>query len=120
MTPTPIVEAEAVKFRILNKIKIDDGESGFITTWVDGPEFDATLRIDTSTEAQIARAQGLITGITFFTKKAVALGYDEKIRRVSDGKTFRVTSEPHKTPTKAKLDLQTVTAEPWDLPASEV
>ena len=120
MTSNTLVAAEAVGFRLLNKTKIPDGESGFISVWTDGPKFDATMRIDMSTEAQVARAQGLITGITFFVKKTVGLEYDDKIKRLSDGKTFRVTSDPHKTPAKSKLDFLTVTAEPWDIPDTGV
>ena len=119
MTNT-LVAAGAVKFCLMNKTKIPDGESGFILIWTDGPEFEATMRIDRSTEAQVARAQGLITGITFFVGKTVELEYDDKIKRLSDGKTFRITSDPHKTPTKSKLDLLTVTAEPWEIPDTGV
>lgn len=111
-----LIETEAVKFNFMDKTRVPDGESGFISVWAIGAEFDATMRIDTSTEAQVARAQGLITGITFFVGKNVELDYYDVIRRASDGKTFRVTSDPHKTPSKSKLDLRTVTAEPWDIP----
>lgn len=111
-----LIETEAVKFNFMEKTRVPDGESGFIPAWNVGAEFDATMRVDTSTEAQIARAQGLITGITFFVGKNVELDYYDVIRRVSDGKTFRITSDPHKTPSKSKLDLRTVTAEPWDIP----
>lgn len=117
MIPTnTLVETEAVKFNFMDKTKVPDGESGFISAWVVGAEFDATMRIDTSTEAQVAKAQNLIAGITFFVSKNIELDYYDVIRRASDGKTFRITSDPHKTPSKSKLDLRTVTAEPWDIP----
>ena len=63
--------------------------------------------------------QGLTSLYTITTKKAVTLQYHDIVKRVSDGKVFRVTSDgdDQKTPASATLDMRNVTAEEFDLPA---
>lgn len=101
----------------VNKAVVPDGEGGRITTWTDGAEFQAAVRFDTSTEARIASAQGVSNLYTIITQKDINLEYHDVIKRLSDRKIFRVTSdgEDNKTPNSAGLNMREVTAEEWRL-----
>ena len=95
-----------------------DGYGGFIATWVDGAGIDAAIVLDSSMEARIAEKQGVTALYTITTKKNVNLQYHDVLRRKSDGKIFRVTSDgdDKHTPDSASLNMRQVTAEEWVLP----
>ena len=102
---------------ILNKQTEADGYGGYITTWVDGAEFKATIVLDSSMQARIGEKQGVTALYTVTTTKALNLQYHDVFRRVEDGKIFRVTSDgdDKKTPASAALDMRQVSAEEWSL-----
>ena len=91
---------------------------GFTTTWVDGATIQAAVVYNASIEARIGVVQGLTSLYTITTKKSVNLQYHDVLRRVSDGKILRVTSDSDdlKTPSSATLDMRNVTAEEYELP----
>ena len=104
---------------MLDKKTVADGYGGYISTWVDGAEFDAAIVLDTSIEAKRAEKEG-VTGIyTVTTSKALNLQYHDVFRRSSDGKIFRVTSDgdDKKTPSSAGLNMRQVSAEEYTLPS---
>lgn len=103
---------------IINRAIVPDGQGGVITTWTDGAIIDAAIVEDSSTEARIGMAQGVTSVYTITTSRALNLQYHEVLRRESDGKIFRVTSDgdDKKTPSPATLDMRQVTAEEWSLP----
>lgn len=105
-------------FVMVDKTTGPDGYGGIDTRWVDGAPFTATATFDTSMEARIADQQGVTSMYTVTTEKNINLQYHDVIRRVSDGKIFRVTSDgdDKKTPSSAKLNMRQVTAEEWELP----
>ena len=74
--------------------------------------------LDTSTEAQIAEAAGTVKTYTVSVSRSVNLKYRDVIKRLSDGKTFRITSDSadRKTPVCTALDMAQATAEAWRLP----
>lgn len=94
-----------------------DGSGGFITTWEAGDTFMAAITQDTSTEARIAEAAGTVKAYTVTVRRDVRLKYHDVIKRLSDGETFRITSDngENKTPLCAALDLAQSTAEAWRL-----
>ena len=102
---------------LLDKKTVSDGRGGYITTWEDGAEFQAAITYDTSIEARAAQAQGVTTLYTITTSRAINLQYHDVLRRESDGKIFRCTSDgdDSKTPKKAGLDMRQVTAEEFKL-----
>lgn len=113
-----LLDELAENFIMLDRTTAEDGYGGITTVWSEGATFQATISVDTSIEAQLAGKQG-VTGIyTIITNKAVTLRYHDVIRRVSDGKVFRITSngDDSKTPPSAWLDARKVTAEEWELP----
>ena len=105
--------------QFVNRSIVPDGEGGYITAWTDGAEFQAAIRLDSSLQAQVAAAQG-VTGIyTIITPRIINLQFHDVVRRLSDGKVFRVTSDgdDKRTPNSAGLDMRSVSAEEWVIPA---
>lgn len=104
-------------FCYVNVAKLPDGEGGIMTVWTDGAEFQANARLDSSTQAKIAEKMGVTSLYTITTKKNINLLFGEVIKRISDGETFRITSNgtDNKTPDSATLDMRQVSAEKWRL-----
>lgn len=105
-------------FKFMTKERVPDGVGGFITTWTEGAEFSAASRLDNSTVAKIAQAQGVTAVYTIITRKNITLEFHDVVKRVRDGKIFRVTSDgdDKRTPETATLDMRSVSAEEWSLP----
>lgn len=103
---------------MIDKTTRRDGYGGVETVWVDGAEIDAAIVLDSSMQAKIAEQQGVTALYTITTSRSINLQYHDVIRRVSDGKIFRVTSDgdDKKTPASATLDMRQVSAEEWTLP----
>lgn len=103
---------------MLNKVSVDDGYGGERITWTDGASFQAAFDFNTSMQARVAESQGVRNLYTITTRKSKTLEYHDVLRRVSDGKIFRVTSDgdDKKTPDSASLNMRQVTAEEWSLP----
>ena len=97
--------------------KTPDGSGGYRPEWVDGEPLKAAIMLDTSTEAQIAEAAGTVERYTVTVSRSVRLEYHAVIKRLSDGKTFRITSDnaDKKTPLCTSLDMAQATAEAWRL-----
>ena len=116
-----MIEESMVSCVIMQKARVPDGEGGFITAWVDGASFNASITFDSSMQARIADKQGVSSLYTVTTAKNARLDYHDVIKRVSDGKILRITSDSDdkQTPARAKFGqyLQ-VTAEEWTLPAT--
>jgi hypothetical protein len=114
-----LLDSAMERFIFMNKARIPDGESGYITTWTEGAEFTANARFDTSMQARIGEAQGVKSLYTITTRKAVTLEYHDVVKRVSDQKIFRITSDGDdvKTPESASLNMRQVTAEEWVIPS---
>lgn len=102
----------------LEKKRVPDGEGGFVTTWQEGAKFSAAIAFDTSIEARVAEKQGVTSVYTISTEKSVVLEYHDVLKRLFDGKIFRVTSDGDDkyTPASSALDMRQVTAEEWSLP----
>ena len=94
-----------------------DGSGGTKPDWTEGEPLRAAITMDTSTEAQIAEAAGTVNTYTVSVSRSVNLKYHDVIKRLSDGKTFRITSDnaDKKTPVCTALDIAQSTAEAWRL-----
>lgn len=114
-----LIDSAMTSVVLLDKKHVPDGEGGFITAYEEGAVFDAAITFDASMTARIAQAQGVTSRYTITTRKNVVLEYHDVLRRVSDGKIFRVTSDGDDkfTPASASLNMRQVTAEEWRLPA---
>lgn len=114
-----LIEESMEDVCFMEKQRVPDGEGGFITSWVEGTEFKASITFDSSMQARIADRQGVSSLYTVTTAKSAQLEYHDVIKRLSDGKIFRITSDgdDKQTPPRAIFGqyLQ-VTAEEWVIP----
>ena len=99
----------------MEKTRVSDGEGGFIVDWVDGAVFKAAITFDTSMQSRIGEKQGVSSRYTITTSKNAKLEFHDVIRRLNDGKIFRVTSDgdDKQTPDSASFQFLQVTAEEW-------
>ena len=112
-----LIECMMVPCVFMEKKQAPDGSGGNRTEWKDGEQFNAAIIRDTSTEARIAEAACTVEAYTVTVSRSVHLKYHDVFKRLSDGKTFRITSdnEGKKTPVCAALDIAQSTAEAWRL-----
>lgn len=112
-----LIDEAMTTVAMVEKTRIPDGEGGFITDWKDGAEFQAAITFDTSIQARTAYKQGVSSVYTVTTSKNAKLEYHDVIRRLSDGKIFRITSDGDdvQTPKRASFQFLQVTAEEWSL-----
>lgn len=103
---------------IVNRQVINDGYGGQKTIWTDGATIQCAIVLNNSIQAQIAQKQGTTAYYTITTSKSVNLQFHDVIRRLSDGKIFRITSDgdDNKTPESAGLDMRQTTAEEFEIP----
>ena len=104
--------------KIINRQIVDDDIGGQKTIWTEGATVKCAIVLNNSIEAQIAQKQGTTAYYTVTTEKALNLQYHDVIKRLEDGKIFRITSDgdDNKTPESAGLDMRQVSAEEWRLP----
>jgi hypothetical protein len=104
-------------FTIINKSVVDDGYGGTTTVWTDGATIKGAMVFDNSIQMKVAQAMGVTSAYTFTVKKNVELDYHTVVRRESDKKIFRLTSnsDDKKTPEEAALDMRQYTAEEWKI-----
>ena len=104
---------------IVNKIIVDDGYGGYTVKWVDGITIKGALGNPSETEIVVAQARGARITNTMLIDKALTLDYHTVLRRVSDGKVFRVTSngEEAYTPASSSLNKRKIMCEEWEIPA---
>lgn len=102
---------------LMDKRREPDGEGGFITDWIESVVFQAAITFDTSMESRIGEKQGVTSRYTVTTNKSAKLDYHDVIKRLSDGKVFRITSDgdDKQTPKSASFQFLQVTAEEWVL-----
>lgn len=102
---------------LLDKRREPDGEGGFITDWFESVKFKAAITFDTSMQSRIAEKQGVSSRYTVTTNKEAKLQYRDVIKRLSDGKILRITSDGDDkvTPKSASFQFLQVTAEEWVL-----
>lgn len=103
---------------LLDKVSIPDGSGGFDIKWVEGADFQAAITYDSSMQARIAEAQGVKSIYTITTARNVNLQYHDVLKRSTDDKIFRVTSDgdDNKSPESGTLNMRQVSAEEWSLP----
>ncbi len=100
---------------VMVPIKEPDGSGGYNTTWEQGREIMAAITMDTSTEARTAEAAGTVNSYTVTVRRDVQLKYHDVIKCLSNGETYRITSDQKRTPLCAALDMAQSTAEAWRL-----
>lgn len=112
-----LIESMMVPCVFMVPVRTADGSGGHKTNWEDGEPLKAAIVRDTSTEARIADAAKTVEQYTVTVSRSVHLKYHAVIKRLSDGKTFRITSDnaEMKAPNCTALDIAQSTAEVWRL-----
>lgn len=102
---------------LMDKKRVSDGAGGFVVAWVEGAEIDAAVIYNGSMQTKIAEAEGSKDTYKVAVHKSNALDNHDVIKRVSDGKTFRLTtdSDDMKTPDISSIDVRVYWAEEWEL-----
>ena len=101
---------------LMEKRREPDGESGFLpAVWVDGAPFKAAITFNSSMEARTAEKQGVTSRYTVTAPLNAKLEYHDVVRRLRDGKIFRITSDGDdvQTPASASFQFLQVEAEEW-------
>ena len=100
---------------MLEKKRVPDGEGGFTTDWADGVQFKAAITFNSSLEAKVAEKQGVTSLYSVICPINAKLEYHDVIRRLRDGKIFRITSDSDDeiTPDSATFQFAKVSAEEW-------
>ena len=102
---------------MIDKVTVSDGYGGYVTSYKEGAELKAAIRFDSSLQARVAEKDGVTSLYTITTQKSITLEYHDIIRRDSDKKIFRITSDGDDsfTPDSASLNMRQVTAEEFTL-----
>lgn len=113
-----LYEKAMKKFIFLESHREPDGRGGFYTEWHEGAEFSAAVAYNNSMQARTAQKQGVTSVYTIYVRKNIAFKFHDVIKRLEDGKIFRITSNgtDNKTPESAALNMLAVSAEEWVLP----
>lgn len=95
------------------KSKQSDGLGGYETVWTEGAEFDAYCRMDAPVQEIVGDKLVEKSTYTIITKEGTILDFHDVIKRKSDGKLFRATSDgdDYKLPSISTIKLNKVTAE---------
>lgn len=112
-----LIDAFKEPCALVERVRTPDGEGGWVTTWRDGAEFMAAIVLDTTLQARVAESEGMTAVYTVTTDRSLPLDFHDVFRRLSDGKTFRVTSDSadKETPDVATFQFHQVSAEEWQL-----
>lgn len=113
-------ESELEEATILDKTSVPDGSGGKVTQYKDGASIVAAFSFATSQQMRIAEKANAVPRYTITTRQNVNLQYHDVVRRESDKKIFRVTSDgdDNKSPAVSTLGMRQVEAEEWEIPTS--
>lgn len=103
---------------IMEKMRAQDGEGGYITTWKEGAEFQNYQALDTSMEARRAEQEGVTSLYSALVAENLPISYNDYFKDLTTGGTYRVTSNPEDkvAPGSASFNLKYFTAERRALP----
>lgn len=108
-----LIDSRMEDVTMLDMVSVPDGFGGIVKEWRDGAKFRAAILTKATTEAEIAYQQGVKRMYTVYTKQIAKLSRNDRLRRESDGRVLRVTSDAVEdgTPGTSVLDLYRVSAE---------
>lgn len=111
-----LIDVMSEPFVRLTHTRVADGEGGHTVTWTEGARFTAAAILNAGTQTDIAQHEGIRETYTVTVNRSVKLTFHDVIKRISDGKTFRIIDAggEKRTPSTATIDMMQVTAERWD------
>lgn len=83
-----------------------DGLGGLTWTLTDGAPFRAGISTVSTTEAKISEKNGMKTIYTIVTPETVVLEQNDRVRRVRDGRLYRITSDSADMTTPRVSDMR--------------
>lgn len=89
-----LLESRMRDFCILDKTSTPDGYGGVSVVYKDGAPFKAAAIVLQSNELEIAYQSGTKRIYAVFFKPTVGLEYNMRVKRMEDGKVFRITATP--------------------------
>lgn len=110
-------------FAFMDKSHTRDAEGNPVVTWSQSEAtFQAAIRFDSSVQAKRAQAEGVQDLYTIVTDTSISLEYNDVVKRIGDGTTYRVTTsgKDHHTPASAGLNMRAISAKLWVIPDNEV
>jgi hypothetical protein len=104
-------------FVIINKSYVDDGYGGTTVTWTEGATIKGAMVHNSDLQSRIAEVMVSQNLYTFTVGREIELDYHTVVKRVSDNKIFRLTSnsDDKKTPPSATLNMRQYSAEEFEL-----
>ena len=90
---------------MMDKRTESDGMGGIVVTWADGAPFRAGFIRNSSTEARIAYQNGIRELFTIVFSDMLELLPNDRVKRISDGKVFRITSDSRDMTTPEQSDM---------------
>lgn len=98
---------------LMDKTTTADGYGGVKEVWTDGASVKIGIARTSTTEARLAYKAGTKELFTLVFPVTLTLGLNDRVKRLSDGKVFRVTSDcmDMTTPKMATVQYRQVDAE---------
>lgn len=90
---------------IVDKRTESDGMGGVTVSWSDGAPIKAGFVRNSSTEARIAYQNGTRELFSIIFSDLLELAPNDRVKRLSDGKIFRITSDARDMTTPAQSDM---------------
>lgn len=108
-----LLDSAFESFTVMNKAIVDDGYGGTVTTWTPGATIQGVMVYNNSVIEKVAEAIGSTSSYTFTCRRSLMFDFRDVLKRNSDDKLFRLTSnsDENRTPAGAGLDMRQYTAE---------
>lgn len=90
---------------LVDKRTESDGMGGVIVSWSDGAPIKAGFVRNSSTEARIAYQNGIRELFSIIFSDLLELAPNDRVKRLSDGKVFRITSDARDMTTPKQSDM---------------
>lgn len=114
-----LIDVGLEDFARLTRVRTSDGEGGSTIAWVQENPFKGTVTLESATQRNVGGKETEYVTYTFtFDKGADALHFHDVLKRISDGKIFRVMTDSidRETPMQARFgQFAQVNVEGWEL-----
>lgn len=93
-------------FVMQDRVSMPDGFGGLAYDYADGAVFQAGITTNNSTEAQIAMQNGMKVIYTIVHSISLTLEQNDRVKRLKDGRVYRITSNSADMATPASAQVQ--------------
>lgn len=112
-----LLDQNYTEFELLEFTQTKDGEGGYIREWTVKSTFFANWYVKSDLQRYAALKAETLGDYVLLTGREITLSFHNVIRRISDGKVFRIVtdSDDRYTPQSATLNLRYQEMEEWKL-----